>query len=90
MAESKIKSGTFRETKKRTPGSRPAKYYAKRNVKKAVCGVCGSLLQGIKHQSNLKLGKLSKTQRRPERAFGGVLCSKCSREQLKSRARSLK
>lgn len=90
MVESKIKSGTFREIKKRTPGGRPAKYYTKRNIKKAVCGICGSLLQGIKHQNNLMRGKLSKTQRRPERAFGGVMCSKCSREQLKKRARSLK
>jgi ribosomal protein L34E len=31
------------------------------------------------------LSKLSKSQRRPERPFGGNLCSSCSRRELKRR-----
>ncbi len=90
MSESKTKSNTFRQIKKRTPSNRLASYYTKRNTKKPVCGVCGSILQGMKHKSQDKLDKLSKTQRRPERAFGGVLCSNCSRARIKAMARSLK
>jgi large subunit ribosomal protein L34e len=90
MAESKTKSRTFRGIKKKTPGNRLATYYVKRSIKKPVCGVCGSFLQGMQHGSQDKLNKLSKTQRRPERAFGGVLCSKCSRERIKATARGLK
>jgi len=31
---------------------------------------------------------MPKTKKRPERPFGGVLCSKCSREEIVSRIRS--
>jgi large subunit ribosomal protein L34e len=90
MVESKIKSRTFRRVKRKTPRGEVVIHFERKNQKKPVCGVCGAILQGIKHTSQKDINKLSKTQRRPERAFGGVLCSKCSREKIKSIARGLK
>jgi large subunit ribosomal protein L34e len=90
MAESKIKSRTFRRLSKKTPSGKITLKFERKNQKKPVCGVCGAILQGIKHSSQKGLNKLSKTQRRPERAFGGVLCSKCSRERIKAIARGMK
>ena len=87
MAESKTKSRTFRRITKKTPGNRSAKFFVKKKPSKAACGHCGIILKGISTRSHKKL---SKTQRRPERPFGGVLCSKCSRENIKSMARAVK
>ena len=87
MTQSKAKSRTFRRVKKKTPGNRLTTQYTRKTPRKAHCGNCGAILQGIKPRTPIRLNKLSKTQKRPERAFGGVLCSKCSRETIKAKAR---
>jgi len=90
MAESKTKSRTFRRIKKKTPSNRIVTHYAKRKPAKAKCGACGAFLKGTARETPKKLAKLSKTQRRPERAYGGVLCSVCARKAVKAYARGLK
>ena len=85
MSESKTKSRTFRKTSKKTPGNRNVDHYTKRSPGKAICGNCGVVLAGVQSPS----GKSSKSQRRPERPFGGVLCSRCSRIRIKLKARAV-
>jgi len=41
------------------------------------CALCGTRLHGVPKKSPGDLNKLSKTEKRPERIFGGVLCSGC-------------
>ncbi|MEM4637982.1 MAG: 50S ribosomal protein L34e [Candidatus Woesearchaeota archaeon] len=58
--------------------------YAKRKPKKAHCAVCKKVLPGVASERPYKLNKLSKTQKRPERPYAGVLCSACMRKTIKS------
>jgi len=90
MAESKTKSRTFRRIKKKAPANRILMHFVKRKPAKAHCSVCGAVLKGVPTGLSKELSKMSKTQKRPERPFGGVLCSKCARKAVKTYARSLK
>lgn len=87
MTGAKQKSRTFRRVYGRTPGGRIIVKYSKRKPSKAVCGVCGAVLNGVARQRNVKLRNMPKTKKRPQRAFAGVLCSRCARKEIKKRAR---
>ena len=82
MVEGKHKSRSLRRVFKKTPGGDTVVHYRQRKPSVAKCGECGAVLHGIPRGNNSKVGKLSKTQRRPERPFGGVLCSKCMRKKI--------
>jgi len=85
MAESKTKSRTFSRIKKRVVSGQVTQYNKKKPAK-SHCGGCGVVLPGVA-LNNSVITKHPKTQRRPERQFGGVLCARCSRETIKKRAR---
>ncbi|PIN98689.1 MAG: 50S ribosomal protein L34e [Candidatus Diapherotrites archaeon CG10_big_fil_rev_8_21_14_0_10_31_34] len=53
-------------------------YYTKEKKAKHACALCKNVLHGTPHSKSIgKISKLSKTQKRPSVAFGGMLCSKC-------------
>lgn len=54
---------------------------------KAECAHCGARLHGVPRKLGVELSKLSKTEKRPERPFGGVLCAKCTARLMKVEAR---
>ena len=83
MAEGKIKSRTFRRVKVKTPGNKVRVQYRKRKPKQAKCAGCGKALHGIPRERPYKMRNMPKTQKRPERPFGGVLCSACMRKKIK-------
>ena len=83
MAEGKIKSRTFRRVKVKLPGNRITVQYRKRKPKQARCASCGKALHGIPRERPYKMRKMAKTQKRPERPFGGALCSICMRKKIK-------
>lgn len=60
----------------------------KRKSKQLVCITCKNPLHGITNTPTKYQKKLTKSNKRPERRFGGVLCSNCSRRALISRLRS--
>ncbi|MEM4337139.1 MAG: 50S ribosomal protein L34e [Candidatus Woesearchaeota archaeon] len=78
------KSRTFRKIKKRAI-SRTTIKYKKKNPHKARCGGCGNVLSGMALRKKIK--KSPKTKKRPERTFGGVLCPRCLKEELKKKVR---
>lgn len=84
------KSNTFRKVFVKTPGNRTTVHYRTRKPSKAVCGKCGAVLPGVASEKPYKLKKMSKTEKRPERPYGGNLCSKCLRLTMKARATSFK
>ncbi len=90
MRPSKQKSRTLRRVFKKTPGGRTKVDYVLRKPKKLRCCNCGRELHGIKRSRPVKLSKTSKTQKRPERAFGGVMCSSCSRRAIINNSRGQK
>lgn len=83
MPAGRFKSRTFRRVFRRTPGARTSLQYRKRKPSKAKCGLCGALLSGVPRERSFKMMRLPKTAKRPERPFGGVLCSKCMRKKIK-------
>jgi len=87
MVSGKYKSRRLRRVHVRTPGGRTVIHYRERKAGAAHCASCGKQLSGTLRVQN-KTRKISKTSRRPSRPYGGVLCSNCTRELLKSRVRS--
>ena len=83
----KQKSHTLAKKQVRTPAARVVTHHKERKPKQAVCAGCGAKLKGVPRGRPADIRATSKTQRRPERPYGGVLCSTCTREKLKEAAR---
>jgi len=80
------RSRTLRRVYKRvTKGVRLI--YKKRKPEKAHCADCSAVLMGVPNERPYKIRNMTKSQKRPERMFGGVLCSKCSRKEIIKRNR---
>ncbi len=54
---------------------------------KATCAVCKTKLHGVPNRKPSEMSKLAKTEKRPERMFGGVLCHSCTQSIVKEKAR---
>jgi large subunit ribosomal protein L34e len=77
----------MREVKVRTPGKKTVIHYKKRQPGKAVCTKCGDILKGVANERPYKMKNMPLTKKRPERPYGGVLCSKCMRKVIVAKAR---
>lgn len=86
MVSGKHKSRTYRRVKVKLTTSVTV-HYRKRKPKLASCGSCKKPLKGVARGRPYKIKKMNKTQRRPKRPYGGVLCSKCMREKIKEQLR---
>lgn len=87
MPEGKYKSRTYRRVKVRVPSGKSRLVYKKRKPSRAICTICKKPLHGVPRERPYKIKRLSKSKRRPERPYGGVLCSSCMRKELIKRAR---
>ncbi|MBT4351300.1 50S ribosomal protein L34e [archaeon] len=88
MSQGRTKSRTMSRTKVRLPGGSTVTHYNKKKPSKAKCAACGKLLSGVPRERPFKMQNMPKNQKRPERPFGGVLCSSCSRNKIKTDARN--
>lgn len=73
----------------RTPSGKTVERYTLRKPSKPVCPITGQKLHGIPHKRPTAHKNLSKTQKRPQRAFGGVLSSRASRRIIQTKARNM-
>ncbi|MBN4049213.1 50S ribosomal protein L34e [archaeon AH-315-M20] len=87
MPEPYKRSRSLRRLQVKVPGGRTVTHYKKKKPGKAKCGNCGSTLKGVPRERPLKMSKLPKTKKRPERPYGGNLCSKCMRSLIIEKAR---
>jgi len=87
MPRGMFKSGRLRKISVRTPGSRVAVHYRQRKPSKALCASCKKQLAGVPRDVPSKLRNMPKSAKRPERPYGGMLCSPCMRLLLKQQAR---
>ena len=87
MVSGKFKSRTLRRVKIKTPNSTKI-VYKHRKPAKAICGSCGAILKGVPRARKSEIVNMPKTAKRPERPYGGVLCSKCMRAKIKESVRS--
>ena len=77
----------FRLVYVKTPGGKTVVHYKKRKPGKAHCAECGAVLSGVAREKIYKMKRMGKTKKRPERPFGGQLCSKCMRKRIIEEAR---
>lgn len=84
------RSRSWKRIKVKTPGNQTVIHYRKEKTKIAKCGNCGKSLRGVPRLRPSELRKLPKSKRRPERPYGGNLCSECMREMFKRKVVGLK
>jgi large subunit ribosomal protein L34e len=89
MVRRALRSRSLRKVAVKTPGGKVAIHYKKRNPKLAHCANCGDVLKGMPRARPYLMKNMGKSKKRPERPFGGKLCSKCSRSSIKQKAKSL-
>ncbi|MDR1721666.1 MAG: 50S ribosomal protein L34e [Methanobrevibacter sp.] len=88
MPANRFRSRSYKRTFKKTPGGVTVLRYKKKKPSKHVCAECGQVLHGVPRGRPYEIRKLSKSKKRPNRPYGGQLCSKCARKIFKSEARS--
>lgn len=77
MVRPALRSRSLRRVYTRKPGGGVGVRYEKRKPGPARCARCGRRLNGVPRLRPPKIRRLSRTSKRPERAFGGVLCPSC-------------
>ena len=88
MPAMRYRSRSYRRRQVRTPGGKTVLRYKKKKTSKHVCAECGKLLHGVPRGRPYEINKLSKSKKRPNRPYGGYLCSECVRKVFKKEARS--
>jgi large subunit ribosomal protein L34e len=65
----------------RTPGGRLKIVEKPKKTEKHKCAICKKILHGMPHGKRpVEVRKLAKTERRPERIFGGNICPDCLKQ----------
>ncbi len=82
MPAGKHKSRTLRRVFVKSPGKKTKIQYRQRKPSKITCHECGKDLHGTPHLITSKFKNLSKSKKRPQRPFGGNLCSSCMRKRI--------
>ncbi|MEM4035091.1 MAG: 50S ribosomal protein L34e [Fervidicoccaceae archaeon] len=72
----------------RVPSGKTVVRYRARKAGRAQCCVCGRELAGVPALRPSELRSLSKTSKRPERPYGGVLCPACLSRAIKEAVRA--
>lgn len=84
MPRPALRSRSLRRVQVRTPGGATVTRYEKKRNGVAVCAICKKPLHGVKTN---KVYKFSKTEKRPERPYGGYVCHSCLEKLLKASIR---
>ena len=82
MVQRRLRSRSLRKIYTKVPGGATVIHRKRRKHKSARCGSCGAVLKGMPHERPSKMRNLAKTKKRPQRPFGGVLCSRCMRMKI--------
>jgi large subunit ribosomal protein L34e len=87
MPRGMFKSGRLRKVFVKAPGGRTKLHYRQRKPSKAICASCKKQLSGVPRELPAKMRNLPKSAKRPERPYGGTLCSVCTRKLMQQKAR---
>ncbi|NYT18089.1 MAG: 50S ribosomal protein L34e [Methanobacteriales archaeon] len=88
MPQLRHRSRSYKRTFKKTPGGKTVLHYKKKKPSKHVCAECGKLLHGVPRGRPYQIRKLAKSKKKPNRPYGGYLCTECTRKVFKEQARS--
>ncbi len=87
MVKPALRSRSLARKYRRTPGGRTVVHYERRKPSQAKCMICHKPLGGVPRLRPVKLRKLPRSSKRPERPYGGVICPRCLRKLLKATIR---
>ena len=87
MPAPRLRSRSLRKVFRKVPGGRVSLHHKKKKPKAAKCGNCGASLKGVPRAFPFRMRSMAKTKKRPERPFGGVLCSRCMRLEIIKKVR---
>ena len=82
MPAPNLRTRSLRKVFKKVPGGRISLHRVRRKPNAAKCGCCGIALKGVPRELIHKMRHLPKTMKRPQRPYGGVLCSGCMRQEI--------
>ncbi len=77
----------MKKLSRKTPSGKTSLLTKNKKPKQGSCALCTKPLHAVPRESRAGMAKLSATQRRPQRAFGGVLCGNCTASVIKTRSR---
>jgi len=83
MVRRRLRTRSLKRKKVKIPGNKTVTHFKKKKTKVAKCASCGKPLHGVPRVESPEMRKLPKTKKRPERPYGGNLCSKCTRKLFK-------
>ena len=86
MPRPALRTTSLRRVRKKTPSGVSVVHYYRKRPAGGRCGICGKPLHGVPRDIPSKVRKIPKTKKRPERPYGGTLCSSCTREMVKIKA----
>lgn len=78
-----LRTRSVKKMRVRTPGNRLVTHFKMEKVGVAKCNICKKPLHGVPRVIPSEMGKIPKSSRRPERPYGGNLCSECMRRVLR-------
>jgi len=87
MPAPRLRSRSLRKIFRKVPGGNTNIHFKRKKPKAARCGNCGAVLKGVPRELPYKMRSMAKTKKRPERPFGGVLCSRCMRQEFVNKSR---
>ena len=87
MVRRALRSRSLKRRQMKVPGGRTVTHFRRKKPSIAKCAKCGKDLKGVPRLRVNALKKLPKTKKRPERPYGGNLCSKCMREVFREKVR---
>jgi len=79
------RSTSFVKKKVKTPSGRAVVHYLKKKPACARCSLCRRPLSGVPSRLPKEMRRIPKTKKRPERPFGGSLCSVCTKNVMKEK-----
>lgn len=82
MPTVRYRSRTFRRVFVRIPSGSSVLRYRRRKNAKPQCADCDATLPGVARGTKAQVKALPRSARRPERPFGGKLCSACTRRTI--------
>ncbi|MEK6839608.1 MAG: 50S ribosomal protein L34e [Nanoarchaeota archaeon] len=82
MPSPQHRSRKLNRHKRKVPGGRVVTHYTEKKSSRPVCASCRKILQGVSASA-------TKSKKRPQRAFGGVMCFNCLQSMMVEKARSI-
>ena len=87
MVARRYRSTGSRRRVRRSSTGKQVIIYKNRRAAPAICAICDCKLNAVPRGSVVEMRKLAKTEKRPERVFGGVLCHACTQQIVKEKVR---